>query len=204
MNKGADSLPEFRAAGSPSDALTGALLIPLRMIRTCGLRVDDPIVDVTGESSLTEALLDAGYTDLTMVVRSASDLGPLRIRARQLAARLDVVEARVPLFHLHRRFALWHDGGSFHLLTYPEDRQQYIEVMQEALRPDGRALITTHGPEGPRQWQGVPVRCYSAVTLPSELGPQFELAEQALQTHREASGEHRQLLHCLFRRRPLQ
>jgi SAM-dependent methyltransferase len=98
-------------------------------------------------------------------------------------------------FHPPRRYTLWHDNGEFDLLTYAEERQQYVEALQEALRPEGHVVISTYGPEAPHEWRG---KCYSAITLTAELGSQFELMEYALHAYQTPRGEPRQYLHCRF------
>lgn len=170
---------------------------PLQLIRRCGLEPDAPIIDVSGaDSFMADALLAAGYRDLTILDRSAQALNALRERAGDRAPHLTLVAREVTRFHPARRYALWHDNGEFHLLTYPEERQQYVEVLQEALRPEGHVVISTYGPEAPHEWRG---KCYSAVTLPAELGRQFELMEYAVQAYHTPRGE-QQYLHCRFSR----
>jgi SAM-dependent methyltransferase len=171
---------------------------PLQFIRICGLGPDAPIIDVSGaDSFMADALLAAGYRDLTILDRSAKALNALRERAGSLATCLTLVARGITHFHPPRRYALWHDNGEFHLLTYPEERQHYVEVLQEALRPEGHAVISTYGPEAPREWQG---KYYSALTLPAELGRQFELMDSAVQAYQTPRGERQQYLHCRFRR----
>ena len=169
---------------------------PLQLIRSSGLGPDEPIIDVSGaDSFMADALLAAGYRDVTVLDRSAEALNALRERAANLAQHLWLVAADVTHFHPMRRYSLWHDCGEFHLLAYPEERQQYVEVLQEALQPEGHAVISTYGPEAPHQWRG---QGYSVLTLPAELGTQFELMEHALQAYQTPLGERQQYLHCRF------
>jgi hypothetical protein len=178
----------------------------LELIRACGLRADDPLIDVSGGSPvLICSLLDSGFQDLTVL--NASDELLEALRDYPGAGAHVIVMARTVIgFHPVRRYALWHDRGVFHLLGHAEERQQYVESAQEALRPEGHLVIATAGPEGPEMCGGLPVRRYAATTLAEELGGQFELAEHSLALHQAGSGELHQYLHCCFRRhapRPL-
>ena len=174
----------------------------LQLIRACRLQSDDPIIVIAaGTPLLVEALLAAGYSDLTVVHRSSEELDALHRQINGFAHRPTLLSAEVTEFHPRRRYALWHDSDVFPLLTYPEERQRYLEVLQEALRPGGYAVIATPGPAGALQWRGLPVRRYSALTLPAEFGQQFELTEHSLETERTPSGEHQEHLYCRFRRR---
>lgn len=172
------------------------LATPLQLIQSCGLEPGASIIDVSGaDSFIADALLAAGYRDLTILDRSAQALNALRERAGDLASHLTLVATDVSRFHPPRRYALWHDNGEFHLLNYPEERQRYVEVLQEALQPEGHAVISTYGPEGPHECRG---KGYSALTLRAELGGQFELMEYALQAYQTPGEERQQYLHCRF------
>ena len=173
----------------------------LGLIRACGLQADDPLIDVSGGTPLLiEALLDGGMRDLTVISGSSAVLKALSGCLGDRANRATLIEHDVIGFHPHRRYALWHDREIFHLLTHAEERQQYVESLEEALQPGGHLVITTFGPDGPQEYGGLPVRCYSARTLPEELGSQFELRDHALSMHQAPSGEVQEYLHCRFRR----
>lgn len=171
------------------------------LVRACGLRPDDPIIDVGGaRSSPALAWLATGHRDITVLDDSLEALEALRERLGRESGRVTLVEVRVLEFRPQRRYALWHDRGVFHRLVHPDDRQLYVEVVQQALRPEGSLVMTTFGPEGPEEYGGAPVVRYSARTLQPELGSQFELAEHSLSMHRLAAGEGHQVLCCRFRR----
>ncbi len=171
------------------------------LIRACGLHPEDPIIDVGGaESSPVLAWLAAGYRDITVLDDSVDALEALRKRLGRQTSAVTLLEARVLEFRPRRRYALWHDRGVFHCLVHPDDRQLYVEVVQQALRPEGSLVITTFGPDGPEEYGGTPVIRYSARTLQPELGSQFELAEHSLAVHRSSTGQGHQVLCCRFRR----
>jgi hypothetical protein len=173
----------------------------LELIRACGLRADDPLIDVSGGSPLLIcSLLDAGFRNLTVMNASFEVLEALREGGLKGDARVTLIAGDVPGFHCAHRYALWHDRGVFHLLRHAEERRQYIESAQEALRPEGYLVIATAGPQGPLQCGGLPVRRYEVTTLAEEFGGQFELAEHSLATHHAGDGELHQYLHCRFRR----
>jgi hypothetical protein len=173
----------------------------LKLIHACALQPDDPIIDVSGGAPfLVEALLYAGFTDLTVINSSPESLDALSGRLGDRAGHVTFMRADLIGFHAHRRYALWHDRGIFHLLTHPEERQQYVESLEEALRPSGHLVITTFGPDGPQHYGGRPVRRYSARTLAEELGGHFELAEHSLEVHPTPGGQIQQYLHCRFRK----
>jgi hypothetical protein len=171
----------------------------LQLIKACGLRPDDPIIDVSGNSShLVEALLSLGYTDVTVVDDSESSREALFEHTADWGSRVHVLGQDVIGFHAPRRYVLWHDRGRFHLLTHPEERQQYLEALEEVLLPEGHVVISTFGPDGPQLQGSLPVRRYSAATLLAELGSHFELTEHSLDVLGSVSGERQHYLHCHF------
>ena len=172
----------------------------LELIRGCGIAPEDPIVEASGDPTLVERLLAAGYRDITMLRPSPEALEQLRAR---LGDRADCVQL-VPLgpaeFRPQRRYALWHDASVFQCLLHPEERQRYVETVQQALRPEGYLVLMTSGPNGPHELAGHPVRRYSIQTLPAELGSQFELTGHGLAQQPVSPGAAQELLHCRFRR----
>jgi hypothetical protein len=188
----AEPIEEGKASSAPDSSY---------LVRACGLRADDPIIDAGGaQSSPVAAWLAAGYRDISILDESLEALEALRERLGEEARHIILVHAPVLEFRPHRRYALWHDRGVFHRLVHPDDRQLYVEIVQQALRPEGSLVITTFGPEAPAEYGGAPIVRYTARTLQPELGAQFELAEHSLGVSRLPSGEGQQVLYCRFRR----
>jgi len=171
----------------------------LELIRACGLQSHDPIIDVGGAAAcVVEALLDGGYTDLTVLDGAAEPLWALKRRLGERADRLTLVHAQLTDWHPTRRYALWHDRALFHSFVHPEERQQYVELVQQALLPEGHLVIATADVEEPKP-EGSVSR-YSAATLAEVLGSQFELAEHAVVVVHRAGAAAHPYLHCRFRR----
>ncbi len=189
-----EELPEKRTeSGVPADS-SG-------LVVACALHPEDPIIDVGDAlSSPVAEWLAAGYRDISVLAESRGALEALQRRLGERAGAVKLLEVPVLQFRPHRRYALWHDRGVFHRLVHPDDRQAYVEIVQQALRPEGSLVITTYGLEGPARYGGGSVVGYTARTLPAELGDQFELAEHMTETLRSSSGESHPLLHCRFRR----
>jgi hypothetical protein len=172
----------------------------VELICECGLKSDDPIVDASGSSELMESLLAAGYRDITVLQPSVEALERLRARVGDHADCVTLVSVKPGEFRPRRRYALWHDAGVFECLLHPEERQQYVETVQQALRPEGYLVLMTSGPNAPPEHAGHPIRRYSAQTLPAELGSQFELSCHGLAQQPASGGPVQELLHCRFTR----
>ena len=53
-----------------------------------------------------------------------------------------------------RRYALWHDRAVFHFLTDPAEKVRYMQVMRQALGPDGALVMATFAADGPERCSG--------------------------------------------------
>ena len=72
-------------------------------------------------------------------------------------------------------YDVWHDRAVFHFLTAAEDRAAYRRVLESALRPGGRVVMSTFAEDGPEQCSGLPVTRWSAEDLAAELGEGYAL-----------------------------
>ncbi len=173
----------------------------LELIRHCRLAADDPVIDVTGGSlELAQFLLDAGFRDVTFIEPSWQLREALRERIGDRGDRVRILPLRLAEFRPQRRYALWHDAGVFRGLKYPEDRQQYVETVQQALRHGGRLLLVVPGHAGLGGRDRPPADAYTIPALGAVLGGQFELAEHAESPAAAAATHPHHLLHCCFRR----
>jgi hypothetical protein len=195
---GSDSLERARAARGFHDT---HLARTLELIDACGLRPHDPIIDVgSAAEPVVRALAASGYSDITVLNPSLGAHMALQEHPGGASEKMTLLHQEFTHFRPQRRYALWIDRGLFHYLTYPEDRQEYIEVLQQALRPEGHLVIAAFGPDAPEEYEGVRVMRYSARSLLAALGKQFELDAGSLAVHELASGGTRQFLHARFHR----
>ena len=172
----------------------------LDLIRASGVGPAEAIIDVGGGTSLlVDALLAAGYRDLTVLDISAAALAQVRARLGPQAP-VQLAQHDVTTFAPPRRYALWHDRAVFHFLVLPEERRRYVEVLGRAVSSAGHAIISTFGPDGPQRCSGLPVARYDAAALAAELGARFRLLDSELSLHRTPWHTQQQFLHCRFER----
>lgn len=100
------------------------------------------------------------------------------------------------------RYDLWHDRAVFHFLTESEDRAKYIQVMNASLKPGGIAIIGTFAEEGPSQCSGLPTERYSATSLVTIFGSQYEVLEHAYEEHCTPNGGMQKFLYVCFNKLP--
>lgn len=175
----------------------------LELIRASGAAGEDALIDVGGGASLlVEALMAAGYCDLTVLDVSAVVLQQLRERLGVRAAAVKLLQQDVTLFEPPQRYVLWHDRAVFHFLIERQERQRYVEVVRQAVLPMGQVIISGFGPDGPEKCSGKQVARYDAAALAAQLGTGFALLDSSLSTHRTPWGTEQQFVHCRFQRQP--
>jgi 2-polyprenyl-3-methyl-5-hydroxy-6-metoxy-1,4-benzoquinol methylase len=156
----------------------------LEFIRRCSGGPDAPIIDIGGgESRLVDYLLDAGYSDVTVLDLSEHAIAATQKRLGSRAPSVRWVVGDVTTWVAERKYRLWHDRAVLHFLTEPADRQAYLKTLLAAVEPGGCIVISTFALDGPERCSGLPVVRYSAETLAAELGSQVRLVDTVREDH---------------------
>ena len=163
--------------------------ISLEFIAAAKVQPDATIIDIGGGASrLVDALLDEGYSNLTVLDLSEAALASSRERIGPRAAAVKWVAADVTTWQPPEPYDVWHDRAAFHFLTEETDRQAYVSRLTIALRSGGQAIIGTFALDGPERCSGLPVTRYDAASLAAALGPRFRLLENRKEEHRTPWG----------------
>lgn len=143
-----------------------------------------PLVDVgAGASSLADALLDAGWSDLTVLDVSARAVDLVRVRLGERASAVDLVVVDIREWRPARTFGAWHDRAVFHFLVDADDRARYAAAAAAAVAPGGVLVVATFAEDGPEQCSGLPTRRYDAEALAAELGVAFDAVHAEREQH---------------------
>ena len=166
--------------------------------------VQDPLVPVIdvggGASTLVDGLLDAGYSDITVLdlARSPLEAAKSRLGSRASLVRwveADVLTAKLP----EHRYGMWHDRAVFHFLSRVEDQARYVKQVQRAVRPGGHVVVASFAPEGPRRCSGLEVVRYSCESMHAQFGSNFTLVDSLREEHRTPGGALQAFVYCLCR-----
>ncbi|WP_346907528.1 class I SAM-dependent methyltransferase [uncultured Roseibium sp.] len=158
-------------------------------------------VDIGGGASrLVDALLERGFSDLTVLDLSGSSLEIARQRLGERASGVTWIESDVLDWKPDRRFGIWHDRAAFHFLTTPEDQQRYKDLLDSALQPGGILILGTFAPDGPEKCSGLPVCRHDAATISRVLGDGYELVETLAHDHVTPAGRTQHFSYSVFRR----
>ena len=176
--------------------------ISLDLIRATGVRTELSIIDIGGGASrLVDALLEKGYSAITVLdlsekslERAKARLGPLR------AGKVKWVAVDVTAWQPSQAYDVWHDRATFHFLTVPKDRASYIERVLRAVRPGGHVIIGTFALDGPERCSGLSVVRYNSAAIGKILGRSFDLSESRTHAHKTPTGAVQRFQFSRFRR----
>jgi SAM-dependent methyltransferase len=170
------------------------------LIRTAGISLEAPVIDVGGgASTLVDALLVEGFKDVTVLDVSPVALDHAKARLGDKAEAVHWIIADVTGWRPGRVYGLWHDRAVFHFLTEAEDRRKYVETLKASLAPGGTAILAAFAPDGPERCSGLPVMRHGPDNLAAELGPDFALMDTVEEDHSTPAGRNQRFCYCRFR-----
>lgn len=176
--------------------------LSLQLIEQTGVPKDAGIIDVGGgASTMVDDLLDAGYSNLTVLDLSDAALAASRARLGSRADAVhwlvgDITQITLP----EQAYAVWHDRAVFHFLTTEPQREAYVAAVMRAVKPGGHVIVATFAEDGPEKCSGLPVARYSAQGLHAQFGNPFTLLRQQREEHHTPFGTVQQFIYCLCRK----
>jgi len=148
--------------------------VSIELIQSLGVAKSTPIVDVGGGSSrLVDALIQRGFSDISVLDVSATALQLSRSRLGEAASRVQWLLQDLLEWEPSRAYGLWHDRAVFHFLVEPELRERYKTVLRSTLVPGGLVIMAAFAPDGPERCSGLPVARYGPKGLVDALGQDF-------------------------------
>ena len=176
--------------------------ISLELVRAAGTSPRTSIIDVGGGASrLPDALLEAGYEDMTVLDVSQAALATSRSRLGAMAKRVSWVVADVTTWEPSRYFDVWHDRAVLHFLTDTADCTAYVQCLHKAVCSGGTAIIGAFALDGPEKCSGLPIVRYDSTKLADTLGGSFALVESRPHEHATPWGSTQRFQFSVFRRR---
>ena len=195
-NKAVEKLGWYESSPEPS----------MSLIKACRLEKDASILNVgAGATTLVDELLRSGYLNTIANDISQAALEELQLRlGPELSSKVhwivDDLTNPVELTALEN-IDLWHDRAALHFFQEDEDRIAYFDLLRKVLRPGGHVIIAAFNLNGAPTCSGLPVFRYDAQMLQDKLGDEFELLEAFDYTYTQPSGNTRDYVYTLFKRK---
>jgi SAM-dependent methyltransferase len=173
--------------------------LSLQLIQKAGISSDDPIIEVgAGASTLVDCLLERGFHQLAVLDIAAAAMQHTQARLGDNAKKVQWIEADITQFQPPQQYQYWHDRAVFHFLTDAQNRKNYLQVLQTALRPKGYAMIATFAADGPEKCSGLNVVRYDTQRMGEALGNSLKLLEVHHESHVTPSGGEQKFIYFLF------
>ena len=156
--------------------------ISMELIQSFKLSKSSSIIDVGGgDSLLVDALLEKGYTNITVLDISEKALLRAQARLGERAKKINWIVSDINVFKPHKNYDLWHDRASFHFLTQKKDIINYTEIVNAYVST--ALVIGTFSKEGPERCSGLPITQYSCASMEENFREKFISEECRVEDH---------------------
>mgnify|MGYP001952202447 CR=1 FL=1 len=160
------------------------------------------IIDIGGgDSFLVDHLLDLGYSELTVLDISASSLDRAKERLGSRATKVKWIVADAATFKPVEQYEFWHDRAAFHFLTNEEEITNYINTIQNNIRPNGLLVIGTFSEQGPKKCSGIEITQYNETDFKSRFEPEFQLVDSQIVSHQTPFDTSQDFIFARFQKR---
>lgn len=174
----------------------------LDFIFSLDLEKNSRILDMGGgDSFLADFLLAEGFTDLTVADISEKALERAKQRLGKDADKIKWVVTDASEFTPAEKFDLWHDRATFHFLTEQVQINNYLRILQKALKPGGYFVLGTFSETGPTKCSGIEIRQYSVKEMENLVGNNFTRIRCENMDHTTPSGETQNFTFCSFQKK---
>lgn len=176
-------------------------LLSLELIKQLNPDKNAAVIDIGGgDSLLVDHLLNAGYTDITVLDISAKAINRAKIRLGEKAEMVNWIIADVLELKSEKKFNCWHDRAAFHFFTTGADITAYTNIAGQYIKPEGKLIISTFSTAGPDKCSGLPVKQYDENRLSHTLEKGFSKIKCIAADHITPLKKVQQFLFCSFQK----
>jgi 2-polyprenyl-3-methyl-5-hydroxy-6-metoxy-1,4-benzoquinol methylase len=173
----------------------------MEFVHLFNLPLDAKIIDVGGgDSNLIDTLIDAGYTDITVLDISANAIERTKARLGEKGARVKWIVSDVTEFEPTEQYDFWHDRAAFHFLTSEALADKYVAIAKRGIKPGGYLVLGTFSESGPRKCSGLDIQQYSEESMSEKFTDGFERIKCVHEDHTTPFDTVQRFLFCSFRR----
>ncbi|MEI6677921.1 MAG: class I SAM-dependent methyltransferase [Mariniphaga sp.] len=173
----------------------------LSFFKQFSIPTDAKIIDIGGgDSFLVDNLLDLGYQNISVLDISEAALNRAKQRLGDQASKVKWIVADAATFHPNEKYDFWHDRAAFHFLTNENEISNYLDTVQQSIKPTGILVIGTFSEHGPKKCSGIEIRQYSENTMTDRLKIFFEKIRCITVDHRTPFDTIQNFVFCSFRK----
>lgn len=159
------------------------------------------IIDVGGgTSTLTEHLLKSGYPNVAVLDISDKAIEYAKEKLKNQSDEVEWYVDDITKFVSPHPYDIWHDRAVFHFLTDKTSRELYVKTLKNTVNSGSHVIIATFSKDGPTKCSGLDIVQYDVDSIERELGDEFLLVENRLETHETPNGNKQNFIYFLFQR----
>lgn len=137
--------------------------ISLDLIAALNVPKTAKIIDIGGgDSLLVDFLLEAGYSDITVLDISQAALDRAKVRLGTKASLVTWICSDILEFKPTEMYQIWHDRAAFHFLTQPKSIATYTDLTTNHAT---NLIIGTFSESGPLKCSGLEIKQYSEKSM---------------------------------------
>jgi SAM-dependent methyltransferase len=160
------------------------------------------IIDIGGgDSHFVDVLIDKGYENIWVLDISAKAIVRARERLGERAEKVNWIVSDVTEFKPEVKFDFWHDRAAFHFLTTEEQIYKYVNIAEDAIKPDGYLILGTFSEEGPKKCSGLEIKQYSEASMSARFEVAFDRIKCIQENHLTPFNTIQNFLFCSFRKK---
>lgn len=173
----------------------------LEFVKQFNLPLNAKIIDIGGGDSLfVDHLLQLGFTDVTVLDISEAAIEKAKLRLGNKALKVKWIVADAANFKPTEQYDFWHDRAAFHFLTNEPDINNYINTIQNFIKPNAILVIGTFSEQGPKKCSGIEIKQYSETSMTSRLKNFFEKIKCISVDHITPFNTVQNFIFCSFRK----
>ena len=174
----------------------------LEFISKFKLSKDAKIIDIGGgDSYFIDALLELGFTNLTLLDISANAIERIKTRLGEKAKNVTFIVSDVLDFKSNEKYDFWHDRASFHFLLNQNQIKKYVEIVSKTCAKDTTIIIGTFSENGPKKCSGLDITQYNETKMNAVFNSNFELIDSFIIDHQTPFDTIQNFIFCSFKRK---
>lgn len=174
----------------------------MSFIELFSLKKDSKIIDIGGgDSHFVDALLEAGFTNVTVLDISAKAIERAKIRLEKNADKVKWIVSDVTEFVPTEKYDFWHDRAAFHFLTEEAQADKYVEITNKGIAENGILVLGTFSVNGPKKCSGLEIKQYSEESMSGKFEKYFNRIKCITEDHQTPFNTTQNFLFCSFKKK---
>ncbi len=177
----------------------------LQLIKKCNFNKEASLLNVgVGATTLIDELINIGYKNIIANDLSLTALEIIKNRVGDNKNKVkwivdDLTKSKILINN--EPVDLWHDRAVLHFFNEETEQDAYFKLLNKLVKPEGFVIIAAFNLNGATKCSGLPVYRYDEKMLIEKMGNSFELIESFDFTYQMPSGDLREYIYTLFKRK---